>query len=144
MLNDVVHMLMNVLYFQYVSKVKSWNIFRKAFSDVQSTQALYHAKLACTDFIIDHYAGEVSIYVVMINHWLTLVSFPMNIFSCNFFVQVQYQSVQFLDKNKDDVVPEHQELLCASRCSFIVGFPLHLSRNQSNHLSLLVLILRLC
>lgn len=35
-----------------------------------------------------------------------------------------YQSDQFLDKNKDYVVAEHQELLSASKCSFISGlFP---------------------
>eukprot|EP00257_Ricinus_communis_P017422 XP_015575855.1 myosin-9 isoform X1 [Ricinus communis] len=52
-------------------------------------------KLTRTDFTIIHYAGE-----------------------------VQYQSDQFLDKNKDYVVPEHQDLLSASRCSFVAGlFP---------------------
>jgi myosin-5 len=39
-------------------------------------------------------------------------------------VQVQYQSDQFLDKNKDYVVPEHRDLLSASKCSFVAGlFP---------------------
>lgn len=48
-----------------------------------------------------------------------------NLFSfINIFVQVQYQSEQFLDKNKDYVVPEHQDLLSASKCSFVEGlFP---------------------
>lgn len=35
--------------------------------------------------------------------------------------QVLYQSDQFLDKNKDYVVPEHQDLLSASKCSFVAG-----------------------
>ncbi|KAK1388698.1 hypothetical protein POM88_016876 [Heracleum sosnowskyi] len=48
-----------------------------------------------TNFTIAHYAGE-----------------------------VQYQSEQFLDKNKDSVVPEHQDLFSASMCSFVAGlFP---------------------
>ncbi|CAH1446365.1 unnamed protein product [Lactuca virosa] len=52
-------------------------------------------KLSRTDFTIAHYAGE-----------------------------VQYQSNQFLDKNKDYVVPEHQDLLGSSRCAFVAGlFP---------------------
>ncbi|XP_044503140.1 myosin-11-like isoform X2 [Mangifera indica] len=52
-------------------------------------------KLTRSDFTIVHYAGE-----------------------------VQYQSDHFLDKNKDYVVPEHQELLSASNCSFVAAlFP---------------------
>ncbi|XWS57728.1 hypothetical protein CRYUN_Cryun09bG0198100 [Craigia yunnanensis] len=52
-------------------------------------------KLSRTDFIIANYAGE-----------------------------VLYQSDQFLDKNKDYVVPEHQDLLNASKCPFVAGlFP---------------------
>uniref|UniRef100_A0A1J3J6P7 Myosin-9 n=1 Tax=Noccaea caerulescens TaxID=107243 RepID=A0A1J3J6P7_NOCCA len=33
-----------------------------------------------------------------------------------------YQSELFLDKNKDYVIPEHQDLLGASKCPFVVGF----------------------
>ncbi|KAJ4792621.1 hypothetical protein LUZ62_043867 [Rhynchospora pubera] len=52
-------------------------------------------KLSRTDFTICHYAGDVT-----------------------------YQSDQFLDKNKDYVVPEHQDLLSASKCPFVTGlFP---------------------
>ncbi|KAI3874409.1 hypothetical protein MKW92_047464 [Papaver armeniacum] len=39
--------------------------------------------------------------------------------------KVTYQSNHFLDKNKDYVVAEHQDLLTSSRCSFVVGlFPI--------------------
>ncbi|KAL1546121.1 myosin-11-like isoform X1 [Salvia divinorum] len=52
-------------------------------------------KLSRTDFTIGHYAGE-----------------------------VQYQSDHFLDKNKDYVVPEYQDLLGSSKCPFVAGlFP---------------------
>lgn len=44
--------------------------------------------------------------------------------SVKIYLQVMYQSDQFLDKNKDYVVPEHQDLLSASNCPFVAGlFP---------------------
>ena len=51
-------------------------------------------------------------------HWSSAESCYLSTF------QVQYQSEQFLDKNKDYVVPEHQDMLSASKCSFVSGlFP---------------------
>ncbi|XP_052169870.1 myosin-9-like isoform X5 [Diospyros lotus] len=68
---------------------------QKLYQTFKSHKRFIKPKLSRTDFTIAHYAGE-----------------------------VLYQSDQFLDKNKDYVVPEHQDLLGASKCSFVVGlFP---------------------
>ncbi|XP_057463453.1 myosin-9 isoform X3 [Actinidia eriantha] len=67
----------------------------KLYQTFKAHKRFVKPKLSRTDFTISHYAGE-----------------------------VQYQSDQFLDKNKDYVVPEHQDLLGASKCSFVAGlFP---------------------
>ncbi|GAB2218803.1 hypothetical protein Drorol1_Dr00002035 [Drosera rotundifolia] len=67
----------------------------KLYQTYKNHRRLPKPKMSRTDFIISHYAGE-----------------------------VQYQSDQFLDKNKDYVVPEHQDLLSASKCTFVAGlFP---------------------
>ncbi|CAI0433994.1 unnamed protein product [Linum tenue] len=67
----------------------------KLYQTFKSHKRFIKPKLSRTDFTISHYAGE-----------------------------VQYQSDQFLDKNKDYVVAEHQELLGASKCQFVAGlFP---------------------
>ncbi|KAJ4845533.1 hypothetical protein Tsubulata_015620 [Turnera subulata] len=67
----------------------------KLYQTFKAHKRFIKPKLSRTDFTIAHYAGE-----------------------------VLYQSDQFLDKNKDYVVPEHQDLLSASKCSFVQGlFP---------------------
>ncbi|KAK4338717.1 hypothetical protein RND71_043204 [Anisodus tanguticus] len=68
---------------------------QKLYQIFKTNKRFIKPKLSRTDFTVAHYAGE-----------------------------VQYQSDQFLDKNKDYVVPEHQDLLSASKCPFVVGlFP---------------------
>ncbi|XP_039022460.1 myosin-11-like [Hibiscus syriacus] len=70
-------------------------IEKKLYQTFKDHKRFIKPKLSRTDFTIAHYAGD-----------------------------VQYQSDQFLDKNKDYVVPEHQDLLSASKCSFVAGlFP---------------------
>ncbi|RZB87579.1 Myosin-9 isoform B [Glycine soja] len=67
----------------------------KLYQTFKNHKRFIKPKLSRTDFTIAHYAGE-----------------------------VLYQSDQFLDKNKDYVVPEHQDLLSASKCYFVSGlFP---------------------
>ncbi|PON73461.1 Myosin [Trema orientale] len=67
----------------------------KLYQTFKNHKRFIKPKLSRTDFTIAHYAGE-----------------------------VLYQSDQFLDKNKDYVVPEHQDLLSVSKCSFVAGlFP---------------------
>ncbi|XWS36398.1 hypothetical protein CRYUN_Cryun20dG0082200 [Craigia yunnanensis] len=68
---------------------------QKLYQTFKDHRRFVKPKLARTEFTVVHYAGE-----------------------------VQYQADQFLDKNKDYVVPEHQDLLSASKCSFVAGlFP---------------------
>ncbi|XP_049344501.1 myosin-6-like isoform X4 [Solanum verrucosum] len=61
-------------------------------------------KLSRTDFTVCHYAGDVT-----------------------------YQTEFFLDKNKDYVVPEHQETLIASKCPFVSGLFPPLPEDSSKH-----------
>uniref|UniRef100_A0A6M2FA78 Myosin motor domain-containing protein n=1 Tax=Populus davidiana TaxID=266767 RepID=A0A6M2FA78_9ROSI len=68
---------------------------QKLYQTFKDHKRFIKPKLTRSDFTIVHYAGE-----------------------------VQYQSSQFLDKNKYYVVAEHQDLLSASKCSFLAGlFP---------------------
>ncbi|GMI77887.1 MYOSIN XI K, MYOSIN XI-17 [Hibiscus trionum] len=63
---------------------------QKLYQTFKNNKRFIKPKLSRTDFTISHYAGEVT-----------------------------YQANQFLDKNKDYVVAEHQALLIASACSFV-------------------------
>ncbi|CAH8361175.1 unnamed protein product [Eruca vesicaria subsp. sativa] len=71
---------------------------QKMYDTFKENQYFCKPKLARTDFTVCHYAGDVT-----------------------------YQTEQFLEKNKDYVVAEHQALLGASKCTFIAGlFPLQM------------------
>ncbi|XP_047308351.1 myosin-6-like [Impatiens glandulifera] len=64
-------------------------------------------KLSRTDFTVHHYAGDVT-----------------------------YQTELFLDKNKDYVIAEHQDLLTASTCSFVSGlFPSSVDSSKQSKFS---------
>ncbi|KAF9612572.1 hypothetical protein IFM89_002168 [Coptis chinensis] len=65
---------------------------QKLYQTFKNNKRFIKPKLSRTDFTISHYAGEVT-----------------------------YQADQFLDKNKDYVVAEHQDLMTASKCSFVAG-----------------------
>ncbi|XP_060674643.1 myosin-17 isoform X2 [Ziziphus jujuba] len=68
---------------------------QKLYQTFKNNKRFIKPKLSRTSFTISHYAGEVT-----------------------------YLADQFLDKNKDYVVAEHQDLLTASKCSFVAGlFP---------------------
>lgn len=75
---------------------------------------------------------QISLFLIMLARYY-LISAPTSakeMRNCCIFIstvinlQVQYQSDHFLDKNKDYVVAEHQDLLSASNCPFVAGlFP---------------------
>lgn len=68
---------------------------QKMYQTYKAHKRFSKPKLARTDFTINHYAGDVT-----------------------------YLADQFLDKNKDYVVAEHQDLLTASKCPFVANlFP---------------------
>eukprot|EP00267_Zea_mays_P056043 XP_023156079.1 uncharacterized protein LOC100383772 isoform X5 [Zea mays] len=81
---------------------------QKLYEKFRNNKRFCKPKLSRTAFTIQHYAGEVT-----------------------------YQSDQFLDKNRDYVVVEHQELLNASKCSFVSGlFPSVLENTKASKSSI--------
>ncbi|KAG2240895.1 hypothetical protein Bca52824_097002, partial [Brassica carinata] len=68
------------------------NICQKLYQTFKNSKRFTKPKLSRTSFAISHYAGEVT-----------------------------YQADLFLDKNKDYVVAEHQDLLIASSDTFVAG-----------------------
>ncbi|KAG8390828.1 hypothetical protein BUALT_Bualt01G0124100 [Buddleja alternifolia] len=94
----------------------------KLYQTFKNNKRFVKPKLSRTDFTILHYAGEACNTELSFNAGCSLSKQTSNLMFNKF--QVQYQSDQFLDKNKDYVVPEHQDLLGASKCSFVAGlFP---------------------
>ncbi|KAJ8649902.1 hypothetical protein MRB53_002925 [Persea americana] len=81
---------------------------QKLYQTFKSNKRFIKPKLSRTDFTIVHYAGEVA-----------------------------YQADQFLDKNKDYVVAEHQDLLNASKCPFVARLfpPLPVESSKSSKFS---------
>ncbi|XP_017700885.2 myosin-6-like isoform X2 [Phoenix dactylifera] len=75
---------------------------QKLYQTFKNHQRFSKPKLTRSDFIIRHYAGDVT-----------------------------YQTQLFLDKNKDYVVAEHQALLSASKCPFVSGLFPPLSEDSS-------------
>ncbi|KAI9081193.1 hypothetical protein K1719_036952 [Acacia pycnantha] len=77
---------------------------QKLYQTFKNNKRFIKPKLSRTSFAICHYAGE-----------------------------VLYQADMFLDKNKDYVVAEHQALLTASKCLFVVGlFPPSLEESSKS------------
>ncbi|KAI7727736.1 hypothetical protein M8C21_005995 [Ambrosia artemisiifolia] len=81
---------------------------QKLYQTFPKNKRFIKPKLSRTSFTISHYAGEVT-----------------------------YLADQFLDKNKDYVVAEHQDLLTASKCPFVVGLfpPLPVDSSKSSKFS---------
>ncbi|XP_065849249.1 myosin-17-like [Euphorbia lathyris] len=81
---------------------------QKLFQTYKNHKRFIKPKLSRTSFTISHYAGEVT-----------------------------YLADQFLDKNKDYIVAEHQDLLLASKCSFVASLfpPLQEDTSKSSKFS---------
>ncbi|XP_021901980.1 myosin-17-like [Carica papaya] len=81
---------------------------QKLYQTFKNNKRFIKPKLSRTNFTISHYAGE-----------------------------VVYQADLFLDKNKDYVVAEHQDLLTASKCPFVVALfpPLPVESSKSSKFS---------
>lgn len=98
---------------------------QKLYQTFKDHKRFIKPKLARSDFTIVHYAGEVSLVLhhCYASYHFSLWVFAKSCYLCTSF-QVQYQSEHFIDKNKDYVVPEHQDMLSTSQCSFVSGlFP---------------------
>ena len=125
-MTNIISVLLTIpsLFFSMFPKSTHETFANKLYQTFKAHKRFIKPKLSRTDFTIAHYAGEVCSIAkcLWVNSWSCCVYFK--IISNNTLLQVLYQSDQFLDKNKDYVVPEHQDLLSASKCSFVAGlFP---------------------
>nr|CAB3473388.1 unnamed protein product [Digitaria exilis] len=99
---------------------------QKLYTTFKNNKRFAKPKLSRTDFTVVHYAGDVSLLHKMICIFLyknvCILCYQLEDFLSR--TQVTYQADQFLDKNKDYVVAEHQDLLNASSCPFVASlFP---------------------
>lgn len=108
---------------------------QKLYQSFKNNKRFSKPKLSRSDFIISHYAGDVStlINVILFIHYDCQTRMLANNKSLKllFLIQVTYQTEFFLDKNKDYVVAEHQALLTASKCSFVSSLFPPLSEDAS-------------
>ena len=111
---------------------------QKLYQTFKNNKRFIKPKLSRTSFTVSHYAGEVDIFglisflqfcdIFIYNCCLNIIFL---LFKYYFFIQVTYQADMFLDKNKDYVVAEHQDLLTASKCSFVAALFPHSPQESS-------------
>lgn len=95
---------------------------QKLYQTFSKNKRFIKPKLSRTNFTISHYAGEVLTFLTMFS--ISVMFLLILSISASFLWQVAYMADLFLDKNKDYVVAEHQDLLTASKCHFVAGlFP---------------------
>lgn len=95
---------------------------QKLYQTFRNNKRFAKPKLSSTDFTIYHYAGEVRTNFVKIPTLQLSDGRLLNFLLLH--LQVIYQANHFLDKNKDYVVAEHQDLLHDSKCPFVANlFP---------------------
>jgi myosin-5 len=91
---------------------------QKLYTTFKNNKRFAKPKLSRTDFTVVHYAGDVS----LLHKRICIFLYKKCEYATKLFLyhkQVTYQADQFIDKNKDYVVAEHQDLLNASSCPFV-------------------------
>lgn len=103
---------------------------QKLYQTFKNSKRFTKPKLSRTSFAISHYAGEVKHLSHAYNKFYIFFLLTSSLFY--WMKQVTYQADLFLDKNKDYVVAEHQDLLIASRCTFVAGLFPRLAEESSS------------